>query len=381
MEPVVIAGTGLAGYTVARELRKLDKERPVTLVTADDGRFYSKPNLSNGFALGKDADALAMNDAQAMAAQLHATLHTHTRIEALEPERHRLVLTDRSLGYARLVLALGADPIRLPLEGEAAGEVLSVNDLEDYARFRRRLAGRRRVVILGAGLIGCEFANDLAGAGYHVRVVDPAPRPLDRLAPPAAGAALGRALEAIGVKWHLDTVAQRVEHGDGALAVHLADATCLDADVVLSAVGLRPRVALARTAGLQVERGVVVDRYLATSAADVFALGDCAEVEGRVLPFVMPIMHAARALARTLAGTPTPVRYPAMPIVVKTPAHPVAVAPPPANAAGEWKVETTEDGVDARFLAPDGSLLGFCLTGAATAGKQALTKALPPVLA
>ncbi|MEJ2645754.1 MAG: FAD-dependent oxidoreductase [Gammaproteobacteria bacterium] len=381
MDPIVIVGTGLAGYTVARELRKLDADTPLVMITADDGRFYSKPNLSNGYGLGKQADELAMSDAQAMAQQLHAAIHTDARVEALEIQQRRVILADRSQPYSRLVLALGADPIALPLEGDGADAVLSVNDLQDYGRFRAAMAGGRRLVILGAGLIGCEFANDLQAAGVQVALVDPADEPLGRLAPPPVGRALREALAGIGVEWHMGTVAQRIERQGEDLRASLADGARLDAGVVLSAVGLRPRVALAQTAGLTTERGIVVDRLLRTSAANVYALGDCAEVAGLVLPFVMPIMHAARALARTLTGTATEVRYPAMPVVVKTPALPVVVAPPAAGAAGAWRVETIDGGVRARWLAPGGDrLLGFALAGTAVAEKQALTKLLPPTL-
>ncbi|MGA7802043.1 MAG: FAD-dependent oxidoreductase [Gammaproteobacteria bacterium] len=381
MNPIVIVGTGLAGYTVARELRKLDQSAPVTMITADDGRFYAKPNLSNGYGLGKQAHELAMNDAQTMAHQLNATVYTGARVEAIEPQQHCLVLAERTQPYDRLVLALGADPIRLALEGTGTDAILSVNDLQDYARFRAAMADKRRLVILGAGLIGCEFANDLQAAGVTVSVIDPADEPLARLAPPPVGRALREGLAAIGVDWHMGTVARHVDRHDTGVRVSLADGTELEADVVLSAVGLRPRVALAQAAGLVTERGIVVDRLLRTSAADVYGLGDCAEVAGLVLPFVMPIMHAARALAKSLAGTATEVRYPAMPVVVKTPSLPVVVAPPGAAATGRWQVETTVGGVRARFLAQDdGGLLGFALAGTAVAEKQALTKALPPTL-
>jgi rubredoxin-NAD+ reductase len=150
---------------------------------------------------------------------------------------------------------------------------------------------------------------------------------------------------------------------------------------VLSAVGLKPKLALAQAAGLTASRGIVVGRYLETSAPDVYALGDCAEVGGQVLPFVMPIMHAARALGPTLAGNRTAVSYPAMPVLVKTPACPTIVAPPPPAAAGEWRIEATGDGVKSLYIDAAGKLLGFALNGAATSERAKLTKELPPVLA
>jgi rubredoxin-NAD+ reductase len=377
--PVVIVGSGLAGYTVAREYRKLEPSAPLVIVSRDEASFYSKPMLSNALAAGKAPAQLAGASAAQMAEQLRATILAGREVEALDTGRRALRLGAESLRYEKLVLALGADPIAAPLAGDAAVEVLRVNDLADYARFRAALEGRKRVVILGAGLIGCEFANDLAAKGYEVQVVDPAPQPLGRLLPAPAGERMRAALAAIGVQWRFGTTAVAVNRAPTGLRLTLADGTDLETDVVLSAIGLRPRVALAQRAGLRVARGIVTDRLLQTSAVGVYALGDCAEVEGQVLPYVLPIMQAARALAATLAGRPTPVAYPAMPVVVKTPASPAVVCPPPA-IPGAWRLAEDVAGVEALFEDASGRLAGFALVGAACAKKQALTRAVPAVL-
>jgi rubredoxin-NAD+ reductase len=238
-----------------------------------------------------------------------------------------------------------------------------------------------RVAIVGAGLIGCEFANDLVARGHGVAVIDIAAQPLPRLLPPAGGAMLRDRLAALGVTWHFGTGVQAIERAGAALVLALADGTTLGTDLVLSAVGLKPKIALAQAAGLAVGRGIIVNRHLETSAADVHALGDCAEVDGQVLPFVMPIMHAARALGPTLAGNRTAVAYPAMPVLVKTPACPTIVAPPPPAATGEWRIETTGDGVKSLFTDASGKLLGFALNGAATAERATLARQLRPVFA
>jgi len=380
-QPVVIVGSGLAGYTVARELRKLDTEAPVLILSADHGGFYSKPMLSNALATGKSPESILNADAAKMAEQLKMTIRPHSRVMAIERSSNTLVLQDgEKLSYGQLVLALGADQIRLPLEGNGAEAILSVNDLDDYRRFRAALEGKKEVVILGAGLIGCEFANDLAIARYRVHLIDISAWPLGRLLPQAGGAFLQHRLEAAGVVFHLGVSVQRVERVDGRLHLTLANGGIMETDVVLSAVGLRPRIALAEAAGIKVNRGIVVDRALQTQDANIYALGDCAEVAGRVLPFVMPIMHAARALAATLAGTPTPARYPAMPVLVKTPACPTIVSPPDAGAKGEWKTEEDTDGVKALFQDVEGNLLGYALLGAATKEKNALATQLPPVM-
>lgn len=381
MPPIVIIGSGLAGYNVARELRKLDKEAPLTLITGDSGYFYSKPMLSSALGTKKTPASIPMNTAGQMAGQLNATVRPLTHITAIDTAQHAIRIGDETVVYSKLVLALGADQIRLPLTGTAADRVMTVNSLDDYARFRAAIEGKHTVAVIGAGLIGCEFANDLTSAGYKVDVIDVAPHPLSRLLPPEGGALLQRGLAAIGVTWHLGTSVSSIDASGDGVRVSLVDGTTFEADIVLSAIGLKPRTTLAKDAGIKVNRGIAVNRNLETSAPDIYALGDCAEVEGLVLPFVMPIMHAARVLGATLAGKPTRLSYPAMPVLVKTPASPTIVSPPPAGAAGEWSVTADDEGVKALFRDASGKLLGFALNGKATTERAALTQQLPPVLA
>ncbi|GFM67277.1 pyridine nucleotide-disulfide oxidoreductase [Pseudomonas cichorii] len=378
--PVVIIGTGLAGYNLAREFRKLDGETPLLLITADDGRSYSKPMLSTGFGKNKQADELSMAQPGAMADQLKAQVRTHTRISGIDPGHKRLWIGDEAVYYRDLVLAWGAETIRVPVEGDAQDAIFPINDLEDYARFREAAAGKKRVLILGAGLIGCEFANDLILGGYEVDLVAPCEQVMPTLLPPAAAAAVQAGLEGIGARFHLGPILSRLQRNEQALEAHLSDGQVIACDLVVSAIGLRPRVDLAAAAGLLTGRGVVVDRHLQTSHANIHALGDCAEVDGLNLLYVMPLMSCARALAQTLAGTPTAVKYGPMPITVKTPVCPLVVSPPPRGTDGTWSVEG--EGADIKAVCHDaeGQLLGYALTGAAVSEKLALNKTLPPLL-
>jgi rubredoxin-NAD+ reductase len=378
---IVIIGSGLAGFTVIREIRKLDKAVPITLVTREPGYFYSKPMLSTALASKKEASQLVSTPQDGMAAQLEITIMSETEVNKIDAISQTVSTNKGSLVYSKLVLALGADQIRIPLRGNAANEILTVNDLEDYKKFRQAIAGKKRIVILGAGLIGCEFANDLVLGGYEVDVIDLAPQALGRLIPEAAAIDLQNKLSDAGVRWHFNTTVQTVDHGNSELNITLTNGTTITSDIVLSAVGLKPRLALAQATGIATGIGIQVNRHLETSAKNIYSLGDCAEVEGLVLPYVMPIMQAARALAPTLLGQETALNYPAMPVMVKTPALPTIVSPPAKDAIGAWKINPDEGGLEARFESTEGKLLGFVLMGTATTQRSTLSKELPAILA
>lgn len=381
MDPVIIVGTGLAGYNLAKEYRKLNKEQPLTLLTFDDGRNYSKPMLSTGFTKDKTADQLAMADAETMSTQLDVQVRTGVSVSSIDTAAQTLQLDNgESLKYSQLVLAWGAEVFRPPLEGDALDQVYSVNDLMDYGRFREALAGKKRVAIVGGGLIGCEFANDLTNGGFDVEVMEPMGRPLPTLLPEQASAAVQQGLEAIGVKFRFGPYVTGVNKADNGVVLSLSDGSTAEADIVVSAIGLRPRIKVAQAAGIEVNRGIKVDRFLRTNVANVYALGDCSEVEGNVMLYVLPLMAGARALAKTLAGTETAVAYGPMPVAIKTPACPVVVAPAPNGVEGSWEVEADGLNVKALFKDSDGAVRGFALTGESTGEKNALAKQLPPLL-
>lgn len=381
MEPIVIIGSGLAGVSFAREYRKLDRNAPLVMVTADDGGFYSKPALSGALAARRTAQELLQKNAAALRRELNATLLAGVAIVGIDSASQVVTGPGGELGYSRLVLALGADPVRLPLAGNGAPDVLSVNDLASYARFRDAIQGRHSVAILGAGLIGCEFANDLLAAGYSVDMIDIASQPLPRLLPPEPAMALRDALGKAGVRWHLGRTAVSISRTDAALprsslVVTLDDGSAIQADVMLSAAGIEPRTHLAQAAGLEVNRGIVVDAFLRSSDRRIYALGDCAETHGAVRPHVAPIAHGARALAWSFHKKEHAANYPAMPVIVNTPALPVVACPPQTEDTGRWHVRRLPDGMMARFINHDGRLMGFALTGGACARRHELVRDL-----
>lgn len=384
MDPILIIGTGLAGYSTAREFRRHDTDTPVTLITRDDGASYYKPDISEARAKGNEPADLVQKTADEMAERLDATVRTYEQVEAIDREARQIRLPGETLTYSRLVLAWGADPIMLNLAGDAVEAVHKVNSLMDYRVFRDNLEASQHVAILGAGLIGCEFANDLTQSGYKVAVADPAGWPLAQLLPEKAGRAVQGALAHAGVDWHLGHAATAVHEGDdGRYRITLDDDSHIAADVILSAVGLRAGTQLAEAAGLAVDRAIVVDRTLATSDPNIYALGDCAEVDGHWRPFVGPLMQCARALGKTLAAgedeAPSRVKYPTLPIVIKTHVCPVTVYPP-AEAHGEWIIEGEGTALEARFVDHNDNLRGFALTGEANNKRRDYMKAAPPLM-
>lgn len=201
MTNLVIIGSGMAAYTLAREYRKLEKDRVLYLITADDGCSYSKPTLSNALAKKQRPSSIAMASAEKMAQTLAAEIQPHTRVTAIDTANKKLQLDNgKTLAYGQLVLALGAEAIPASLEGNAAERVMSVNSLADYSRFHEALEQAHHVSVIGPGLIGCEFANDLAGAGKNVTVIGPGEAPLGRLLPSEAAQDLKQALTGLGCR-------------------------------------------------------------------------------------------------------------------------------------------------------------------------------------
>ena len=189
MHPIVIIGSGMAGYTLAREFRKLNPDHELLMICADDAVNYAKPTLSNALVGNKAPEQIQLGDAEKMSTQLNMQIQTHTWVKEIHADRHELV-TEKDgqqniQPYSKLVLAVGANPIRLAIAGDGSDDIHVVNSLIDYRAFRENLAqcNDKRVVILGAGLIGCEFANDLQNTDHDVTVIDLSPRPLGRLLP------------------------------------------------------------------------------------------------------------------------------------------------------------------------------------------------------
>lgn len=340
---VVIVGAGAAGWAAAAALRELDAGLPITLVTGCSGDVYHKPELSLALSRGQSAQTLVRETAAAAAGRLGVQLLSETFAVGLSPALHQLRTTRGSLRYRQLVLAQGARPaLPAPL---TPGLCWRVNDLAAWSGLRAQLAqGPQRVAIVGAGMVGCELAEDLARCGHEVSVLDCAERPLAALLPPPAAARLQQAWAGLGIRFIggaqirellTDAAAPRV--------LQLADGRRVAADLLLAATGLQTEARLARSGGLAFERGIVVDpQTLRSSAEDVYALGDCISLDGRPCRFIEPIALQAEALAHAVLGRAHAGYRHRPPVIrLKTRALPVTLEGAPC-ADGEWR--TVEDG-------------------------------------
>lgn len=367
---VVVVGSGLAGYGVLRELRRLAPDARLTLITADDGHFYSKPALSTALAKGKTAESLVTTQAAKMAANLNVELRSGRIVEAIAADQNVVLTTGGPLPYDKLVLAVGAHPIRPAIDGDGASRAVSVNHLDHYAEFRAGLSDGARALIMGAGLVGTEFANDLASSGYRPVVVDMLDGPLAQLVPPEAGMAVRDALSAAGVEWHFGRRVLAIHRNGAASRTVLDDGTTIETDAVLSAVGLKPNTELARDAGLNTAQGIVVDATGRTSDPHIYAIGDCAQYPSGVAAYVTPIMAAARAIAPSVLGTPTGIAFPQLSVQVKTTLCPMVLLPVRAGTPGAWaKTEDDAQGRKFLFRSPAGAVLGYVMTGDKCAGR------------
>ena len=378
--PVIVVGTGLAGYNFAREYRKLNTTTPLIMITSDDGRMYYKPAISTGYHTNKSPDQLATATAEEMALELRAEIQTFTSIKSIDENNQLLETSNGNLNYEKLVLATGARCIELPIAGDGLESIYSINNLMDYSAFRQAMEGKKHVLIIGGGLIGSEYANDLIQSGYEVTVVDPLPSVLSTLMPKAASDSVKNALANAGVQFHFETVVEKIENQATGVKATLASGKEVEADIVLSAVGVRPDLTLAKTAGLQTNRGIITDRSLKTSASNIYALGDCAEVDTHLLFYVAPLVEGAKKLASTINGEEQQVYYGTMPVIIKTTLFPVTVSPPP-KTDGQWHIDIeSSTGVKALFKTPEGELVGYALTGDCTKFRDELNMSLRPIM-
>jgi apoptosis-inducing factor 3 len=271
---VVIVGAGAVGDAAAEMLRRKGYTGPITMISRDEETLpVDRPNLSKDYLDGSAPEAWIPLRSPEFYAENKVTLMPGMEVTAIDTAKHQLTLKDgKTLEYGALLLATGATPIRLDIPGANLPHVSTVRTLGDSRALIEKAKNAKTAVVIGASFIGLETAASLRKRGLEVRVVAPEAVPLEKVMGPKVGAFLKALHEEKGVKFHLGRKPASISANE----VTLDDGTKLPADVVVMGVGVRPNTALAEAAGLKVNRGVVVDAFLQTSATDVYAAGDIA---------------------------------------------------------------------------------------------------------
>ena len=303
----VIVGAGRAGWLMAQELRAQDATMPITLVTACNGDVYDKPLLSVAMARGIAADKLPREKGAAAALRLNIKLLANTDAIRVTPSSRQLRTSRGTLRYQHLVLAHGAQARQLPQFPPAL--CWRINHLQTYAKFCKALGGSHKsVAVVGAGLIGCELANDLALAGHNVTLLDVAVRPLAAALQEDQSTQLLQAWRSLPLTFmggvHISLVRSVEAHGPaGKKQITTGSGQTLTVDHIIVAAGLQTPNQLALSAGLAWNNGIDVHaETLATSVAGIHALGDCIAINGQVSRYIEPIGRQAKTIAASIVG-------------------------------------------------------------------------------
>ena len=272
-EKVVVIGGGAAGFAAAEMLRRQRFDGSIVMLSGDDAPPVDRPNLSKDYLAGNAPEEWVPLRGDDFYAEQNIDLRLNASVAAIDPGAHEVALADGSkVPYDRLLLATGAEPIRLSIPGADQPHVRTLRSLSDSRAIIERAKSARRALVLGASFIGLEVAASLRARGIEVHVAAPEKTPMERVLGAQLGAFVRALHEEHGVIFHLEDVATAIDGN----RVALKSGATLDADLIVAGIGVRPRLALAEQSGFALDRGVAVNSYLETSAADIFAAGDIA---------------------------------------------------------------------------------------------------------
>jgi len=355
----VIVGNGVAGVTAARAGAEVE------IYTQETHHYYPRPRLQRFLAGEMELEDLYFYP-PAWYEERGIAVHLGVEVTGLDPAARRILLADgRRVSYDRLLLAAGSRPFIPPIEGVDREGVFSLRTIEDALAIKRWAEGAERAVVVGGGLLGLEAARALRALGLKVTVLERGPYLLPRQLDAQGGALLRGLVEDMGIEVVLEASSQAIL-GDGrATGVLLQDGRKVEGDLILISTGIRSNVELAREAGLEVNRGVVVDERLRTNAEDVYAAGDVAEFRGRVYGIIPAAMEQAKAAALNMLGQETSYQgtVPSNVLrVVGIDCASIGVVHPP-EGEGYRELRKSEAGVYKKLVLKDGRLVGAILLG------------------
>ncbi|MDN0105390.1 MULTISPECIES: NADH:flavorubredoxin reductase NorW [Yersinia] len=360
VENIVIVGSGFAARQVVKNIRKLDSQIAINMIAADSGVDYNKPDLSHVFSRQQSADDLTRMSAEQFAQENNLTLHTKTRVTAIQRQEKQILCGHQVFQYHKLVLATGATAMLPPIAGNEL--ICTFNSQNEYRLHQELLQKARRILVLGGGLIGAELAMDLHRAGKRVILVDKAHSLLASVLPVEISSRLQHSFSQMGITLAFNNQLNSIEKVADGLRVVLHSGHSYSVDAVIAAMGLQPETAVAAAAGLDIGRGIKVNQQLQTTDPNIFAIGDCAEIDGKVMPFLQPILMGAMTLAKNLLGGAHCLTLPAMLVKVKTPDLPLYFAGETHRRDLNWEINLTPQGITARATDSQHQLRAFVVS-------------------
>lgn len=360
--PIVIIGSGFASYQLIKTIRRTNSDCLIHVFTNDSGDDYNKPDLSHVFSKQQTPEEVVTLSGEDFAEQYNVILHRHILVESIDTENQVITVNGDQFAYGKLVLATGAQTFIPPFHGDGCEDILTLNSLKEFAGIQQKVLEAKKVLVVGGGLIGTELAMDLATAGKMVTLVEPNSHLLANMIPDFISLPLEKTCREKGVTVTLSDCVQAVNKQDNGYRVTTTNGQSYLVDCVISAAGLKPNTQLAIKSDIMVNRGIVVDSMLQTSANNVYALGDCAEIEGKVMAYLQPILLSANALAKTLLGSETVLALPNMMVKVKTPHYPIQLAGNTSIDIERWSVDIETQGLCAKAYNANNQLTGFVVT-------------------
>lgn len=338
-EGVVIVGAGTAGWSAAQAIRALDSEIPITMVSGCSANIYHKPELSIAVSRGlKQRDLIRETGADA-SARLGIRLYCETFVVGLTPGCNQLRTTRGTIKYTHLILAQGAKPA-LPMT-LPANLCWRINDLAGWSGLREQLSEKtQHIAIIGAGMVGCELAEDFTQAGHSVTLMDIQSLPMSGLLPEVASIRLQQKQKQLGINYYGNAMVTEIKKTDSnSKLITTKDGKTIEVDHVIAATGLVTDRRLSDNAGLMFENGIKVDQStLKTSVPNIYALGDCVSFEGVPCRFIEPILRQANAIAHDILGKDDETYEHRTPVIrLKIKSLPIELNGVPVDN-GEWKV-------------------------------------------
>jgi nitrite reductase (NADH) large subunit len=375
----VIIGNGVAGDSAAGRIRELDREGSVDIFTKESVPFYYRPRLIDYLAGEVPIEKFTLHR-ESWYLDRSISLHLSTEVVSIDPDRHTVTTGGgQSFEYDRLLIATGADNFIPPIRGvdENRDRIFTVRDKKDVDTILKKLEPLKEVIVIGGGLLGLETANSLRKLGKLIKVVEFFPRLLPRQLDIDGAALLQKNLGLMGFEFHLGEVSESIEGSDRCLTLTLKSGKKLEGDLIIVSAGVRPDLSLARKAGIEVNKGIVVNDSMQTAVEGIYGAGDVAEHRGVLYGIWPPAKEQGEIAGTVMAGGQA--------VYSGTlPSHKLKVVGIDLLSMGEidaeGKLESAISKDDGKFIyrkavISDGKVKGAILLGD-TSGDNAISKAI-----